>query len=86
MKQVAIEIPEYSTEKGIQMSWENGFTIDVRIDKDVVIIRANEAGLVSLARQLLTLAQPKISHGHHLHYDQSNSLEDGSCDIIIEKF
>ncbi|WP_456238450.1 Imm32 family immunity protein [Paenibacillus swuensis] len=23
--------------------------------------------------------------GHHVHYDESNSLEEGSCDVIIEK-
>ena len=82
---IEIEIPDYSSEKGIQMSWEYGFTIDVRNNGNAVIIKANKAGLVSLAHQLLTLAQNKVPSGHHLHYDELNSLEDGSCEVVIEK-
>jgi hypothetical protein len=82
---VEVEIPEYRPEKGVHLSWEYGFTIQVRVDEDTVVIRANKPGLISLARQLLTLAQDEVPIGQHTHYDESNSLEDGSCELIIEK-
>lgn len=82
---VNIEIPEYSPEIGIRTEWEQDFTIVVRIVDSSVIIQANRPGLISLARQLLTLAQDKVPKGHHLHYDKFNSLEEDSCELIIEK-
>jgi hypothetical protein len=82
---IEIDLPEYSTEKGIQMSWENEFTIEVQADTKTVRVKANKAGLISLAKQLLTLAQSSIPAGYHMHYDESNSLEDGSCELILEK-
>ena len=51
----------------------------------VVTLRCNQAGLQTLARHLLTLAQAGIPLGSHLHLDSSNGLEDGSAEIIIER-
>jgi hypothetical protein len=82
---INIEIPEYLPTEGIRIEWEKGFTIAVRIDGDQVIIQADKPGLISLARQLLTLAQDQIPSGHHIHYDEFNSLEEGSDEMIIEK-
>jgi len=80
-----IEVPEYSKETGIKMNWEYGFTIDARMANNVVAIKANKEGLISLARHLLNLAQESIPSGYHFHLDESNSLEDGSCEIVVEK-
>lgn len=82
---IEVEIPDYVFEKDIKRVWERNFTIKAQIDDNTVIIKANEAGLKSLAKQLCTLAQPSVPIGSHLHYDDSNSLEDGSCELIIEK-
>lgn len=82
---VTIEIPDYSPQKGIRTEWEEGFTIAVRIEGKTTIIQADKPGLISLARHLLTLAQDQIPGGHHLHYDEFNSLEDGSSELILEK-
>ena len=38
-----------------------------------------------MAKQLLQLAQNEVPKGYHLHYDEYNSLEDGSVEFIIEK-
>ena len=78
---IEVEIPE----KDIKRVWEHNFTIKAQIDDNTVIVKANEAGLKSLAKQLFTLAQSSVPIGSHLHYDDSNSLEDGSCELIIEK-
>lgn len=79
------ELEDYSKEKGMQLKWENGFSIKVEKDNDSILILANKAGLISLANHLLTLAQDKIEGGVHIHLDEFNSLEDASVDLIIEK-
>ncbi len=65
------------------IDWIDGFEIHVSIDTGKVVISANEEGLLSLAQQLITLAEE--SAGSHIHYDEDNSLEEGSTELIIEK-
>ena len=67
----------------MKIKWENGFEISVKNVNGAVVLSANREGLVSLANILLTLSQEKT--GDHIHLDESNSLEDGSCELIIEK-
>ena len=84
MKQ-EIEITQYDAKKGIQFNWEKNFAIKVKNEGDEVIISANNEGLLSLARHLLTLAQNEVPVGTHIHLDEYNSLEEGSIDLIVEK-
>ncbi|MDE6505836.1 MAG: hypothetical protein K2K71_01055 [Eubacterium sp.] len=79
-----IEITPYNSDKGIELNWEYGFEINVSLDSEV-LISANKAGLISLASHLLTLAQDGVESGTHIHFDDLNSLEDGSVGLIIEK-
>ena len=65
------------------MNWVDEFTIKVRVESGNVVISANKEGLLSLASQLKALADEDA--GCHCHYDEYNSLEDGSCELIIEK-
>lgn len=67
----------------MEMNWVDGFTIKVRVESGNVVISANKEGLLSLANQLRTLANEAA--GTHCHYDEYNSLEDGSSEMIIEK-
>lgn len=68
----------------MDIEWENGFTLKVCIDNEgTVLISANKEGLRSLARQLTALADEAA--GCHIHYDEFNSLEEGSSSMIIEK-
>lgn len=67
----------------MDMNWVDGFTIKVRVESGNVVISANKEGLLSLANQLRTLADE--AQGCHCHYDEYNSLEDGSSEMIIEK-
>jgi len=80
-----IEVPEFGGKNGSKVEWDDGFEISVRIDDDEVVILANPAGLRSLARHLLSLAQDGVPSGNHLHLDSSNSLEDGSVSLILER-
>lgn len=84
---ITIEIKDYDPpQHGIQLIWEPGSRIQCQYDSNrSLVIKANELGLISLARHLLTLAQKGVPSGRHLHLDESNALEDGSCEIILVK-
>jgi hypothetical protein len=64
---IEINVPNYRAEEGLKFVWDDNFTIESSIDGNTITVKANEAGLRSLARQLLTLAQPDIPKGHHMH-------------------
>lgn len=82
--EIKVNIPEYIGD-GLRSEWEEGFQIEVKIDRDTIVVLANKAGLISLAKQLLTLSQDNVPSGFHFHFDDYNSLEEGSTEIIIEK-
>ena len=65
------------------VEWEEGFEISVRIEGEEVIVSANKAGLLSLARQFVALAEQEP--GGHIHYDCHNSLEEGSAELVVER-
>lgn len=67
----------------MKLTWENGFTIQVKTDQKTVVLSANREGLLSLADHLRTLAEEE--KGSHIHLDEYNSLEEGSAELIIEK-
>jgi hypothetical protein len=83
--EIKIEVPKYDLTTGIKYHWENGFEIDVKNSDGVITLIANKEGLLSLANHLLNLAQDEVPIGHHLHFDEYNSLEEGSLELIIEK-
>ena len=67
----------------MNIEWVDGFEIRVKIDNEVVI-GANKEGRLSLAKQLTALSEEPP--GSHIHYDDYNSLEEGSVELIIERF
>ena len=67
----------------MRMEWVDGFEIRVNIENGEAVISTNKEGLLSLAKQLAALAEE--DPGSHIHYDQYNSLEEGSAELIIEK-
>lgn len=83
---IELNVPDYSPQQGVRLDWDDGFTIDVQTFHNEVVIRANGAGLTSLARHLLELAQPNVLPGTHFHLDSSASLEDGSFALIVERY
>lgn len=80
-----INLPTYSEELGLQASWEPGFEIAVQVVANEIVIRANKQGLISLAKQLLILAQDEVPQGAHFHLDDTNSLEMNAVPMILEK-
>lgn len=83
--EIKLEVPQFTPEKGIQYKWEIGFDIEAKVHKRAITIIANTEGLISLANHLLNLAQENVPSGHHLHFDEYNSLEEGSFELIIRK-
>ncbi|HBX75114.1 MAG: hypothetical protein IJ858_03490 [Acidaminococcaceae bacterium] len=69
--------------KWLKMEWVEGFEIRTKVDHGAVVIAANKEGMLSLAKQLTALAE--AAPGQHIHYDEYNSLEDGSTEMIIVK-
>ncbi|MCR4707674.1 MAG: hypothetical protein K5746_06975 [Clostridiales bacterium] len=67
----------------MEISWEEDFAIRVKSVRGVVVVSANREGLLSLARQFAALAE--AAPGSHIHYDEYNSLEEGSTEIIVER-
>ncbi|MBR4461690.1 MAG: hypothetical protein IKS51_03820 [Erysipelotrichaceae bacterium] len=66
----------------MEMEWVDGFEIRVSADHGQVLISANKEGLLSLAKQLVVLAQQ--APGTHIHYDEYNSLEEDSAELTVE--
>ena len=67
----------------MELEWRDGVEIRVRIEDGTVILSANREGLLSLSDHLRALASERP--GSHIHYDEDNSLEEGSAEIIVEK-
>ena len=67
----------------MEVKWVDGFEIRVTVDNGAAVISANKEGLLSLARQLESLADGQP--GDHIHYDEHTSLEEGSAELIIER-
>ena len=68
----------------MKIEWAGGARISVKVrDGREATVTANREGLLSLARQLEALAEG--TPGDHIHYDEYNSLEEGSTELIIEK-
>ena len=67
----------------MKVEWFDGFEIKAIVENGEIVISANREGLHSLAKQLMALADGVP--GDHIHYDEHNSLEEGSAEMIIER-
>ncbi len=67
----------------MKVEWVEGFKIKTSVENNEIVISANKEGMLSLARQLMELVDADL--GDHIHYDEHNSLEEGSTEMIIEK-
>ena len=83
--EVRVEVKEYVDGEALSLSWQSGYKIAVAVAEREIVVKANRAGLISLAAHLLTLAQENVPPGYHLHLDDSNSLEDGSASLVLER-
>lgn len=82
---IEVNVPDYDKLKGLVFQWERSYSIGVYLDDEVVKIVANKAGLISLARHLLMLANEDVPNHSHMHFDENSCLENESIDLLIEK-
>ena len=68
----------------MNITWKEGFCIEVEINTNEVVISANKEGLLSLSEICKALANSDIPE-EHIHLDQYNSLEADSVDLIVSK-
>ena len=73
----------FTGENIMNVEWGDGYEIKAVAESGSIIISANREGLLSLAKQLTALADGMP--GDHIHYDEHNSLETGSTEMIIER-
>jgi hypothetical protein len=83
--ELKIMIHDYDVAQGLLLSWQSGAQVRINIVDGEVILRANRSGFFSMAAHMLTLAQEGVPQGEHLHLDDSNGLEEGSCPVVIER-
>ena len=76
---------KYTKGAGFEFEWEYGFSIETKYQNGMISIVANREGLVSLGKMFLALAQEEVPAGYHLHFDDNNSLESGSNEMVIER-
>lgn len=80
-----IDVPEIQ-QNLMKFSWERGFLLRSKMLSDgAVLIEGNREGLISLARHLLSLAGSTVPAGFDFHLDESNSLDDGSVQLIFAR-
>lgn len=79
-----VEVPRFDG-AALRFEWTEDYRLSVRTQGDEVVIQADAAGLETLARHLLTLAQPGVGSGSHLHLDANCGLETGSGSLVVER-
>ena len=85
---VPVDVIRYDPDLGVGTFWDDESRIRVEIwdsPETNVVVSGNAAGLVSLARHLLTLAQADVPDGRHLDFDTYGGwLDEGSVGLRIE--
>jgi len=85
---VTVEVLTYDPAYGVGTWWDDETVLRAEVwetPERTVVISGNPAGLRSLARHLLTLAQDAVPDGRHLDFDTyCGWLEEGSAAIRIE--
>ncbi|MCX4586913.1 hypothetical protein [Streptomyces sp. NBC_01481] len=79
-----IDVPECRAGEGLRFVWDDDFEIELTVGSTEVVIKANRAGLTSLARHLLTLAQQGVHEGSHIHLTADQEIE-SEIDLILER-
>jgi hypothetical protein len=85
---VVVGVIPYDARHGLISDWDDDTVLRIEMLESppkTVLISGNPAGLTSLARHLLTLAQPSAPAGSHLDFDDyCGWFEEGSFGVRIE--
>jgi hypothetical protein len=84
---VVVGVIPYDPQRGLISDWDDATVLRVEVletTAKTILISGNAAGLTSLARHLLTLAQPSAPAGSHLDFDDyCGWFEEGSFGVRI---
>ena len=84
--EICLKLNDYDPKEGLKLNWKGKYKIDIKYDNGIIIISANEDGLISLGNHFISLAQHNVPIGSHIHLDEyNNSLEPNSIETIIQK-
>jgi hypothetical protein len=81
----SIEVGTYDEEKGLHLVWTPDFLIEVVAGPREVTIKANRAGLRTLAAHLLALAGEDVPPGVHIHLEPGLELEPESSPMVFDR-
>lgn len=81
---VDLNVPPYDATTGLTFEWDDDFELALVVEAGEVVISANQAGLTTLARHLLTLAHSSAPVGVHLHLTAGQEI-DSPVDLILER-
>jgi hypothetical protein len=84
MREIKLQIPDADNRWDSRLVWEPNYEITVYIQYNTPIIKGNSAGLISLAKFLLILAQDEAKPGDHRHFD-AGELDVESDPLIISR-
>ena len=82
---IVVNIPDYDG-NGLDVIWSDDSKFKIDLGHNEVVISANQAGLISVAKQLLYMAYSDISDGSHVHYDSFfTKMSPEDIELVIEK-
>ena len=82
---LVIDIPDYDG-NSLDVIWEADSKYEISVQKNSVVISANKDGLISLAKQMLYMANNDLLAGSHVHYDSFfTKMSDECIELVIEK-
>ena len=82
--EVKVNVPDNPAE-GIVATLAEDYRIQIVFEDGEVGIWADKEGLLSLARQLLFLAQEAVPSGRHIHFGPDSGLDENSLACLIGK-
>jgi len=80
---ITIDVPDHTDEEGIPIVFEDEYHIRVWFDISSVVVEANQSGMITLARTLLSLACNDVPSGYHIHLDSGFVLGDDSVNLTL---
>lgn len=82
--ELKINIPDYDGD-AMDVIWQDNSYYSTEVFDDEILIKANSAGLISIAKQMLYMAYNDLSKGSHVHYDRFFTKMNNKYSLIIEK-
>jgi hypothetical protein len=81
----SVEVGTYDAAEGLHLVWTPHFLVEVIAGPREVTVKANRAGLRTLASHLLALAGEDVPPGVHIHLEPGLELEPGSSPMIFDR-